>query len=169
MFYTPRFSYGTSETAIWDCPGGTTSVQSGGERRVGTRGVLPGYGDGWVPGRGNTGTQPSCSGRGPRTAKRAPEALQGLEWVVLGARASVQAWYHPAGPVGSLRAPPCTSPSLLGNAASWPIRARLRSYSSKVSQNRVVSPKYVEKACHSPCFQNGSQSRLLKFPDFYFP
>ena len=52
----------------------------------------------------------------PSTAERAPEALQGLEWVVLGAgrtglgTAAGTALYHPAGPVGALRAPPCTGP-----------------------------------------------------------
>ena len=51
-------------------------------------------------GEGYTGTQSSCSGRGADTAERAPEAPQGLEWVVSAARAPVQDQYHPAGPVG---------------------------------------------------------------------
>ena len=40
--------------------------------------------------------------------------------------------------------------------ASWPIRVRLTSFYSKVSQNDEVSPKYTHKACHSPYSQNGS-------------
>ena len=40
-------------------------------------------------------------------------------------------------------------------AASWPIRARLRVISPKVSQNGQVSPKSSEKASRSPYFQNG--------------
>ena len=56
---------------------------------------------------------------------------------------------------------------LPGNAASWPIRARLGSHYCKVSQNREVSPKSSQKACHSPCFQKRAQKSplgILRFP-----
>ena len=51
-------------------------------------------------------------------------------------------------------------------AASWPIRARFDLICLKVSQNRVVSPKYTEKACHSPCIQNGLRKSPLEIPGF---
>ena len=68
------------------------------------------------------------------------------------------------------RSVPCR-PSLVfpQNAASWPIRARFHLNSTKLSQNGQVSLKYVEKACNSPCFQNGpgkSPLGILGFP-FY--
>ena len=43
------------------------------------------------------------------TAKRAPEALQGLEWVVGVQRTPGD---HPSGPVGPCRALPVTSPGM---------------------------------------------------------
>ena len=55
------------------------------------------------------------------------------------------------------------------NAASWPIRARFTPLYSKVSQNREVSPKYHEKASHSPYFQNGRQKSPLEILRFPFP
>ena len=72
--------------------------------------------------------------------------------------------YHPAGPVGH-PCPPCTH--TLRNAASWPITARFQVISHKVSQNGIVSPKNVNKACHSPYIQNGAQKsplEILRFP-----
>ena len=62
-------------------------------------------------------------------------------------------------------APPCTWD--LANAASGPIRAELRSFYYKVSQNDEVSPKKCQKAYHSPCSQNGlkkSPLEKLRFP-----
>ena len=70
----------------------------------------------------------------------------------------------PLGLPGPLRCPG-TSPR--AKAASWPIRARIEVIYLKVSQNREVSPKYIEKASHSPYFQNGSQKsplEILRFP-----
>ena len=46
-------------------------------------------------------------------------------------------------------------------------KARFSQYFSKVSQNDEVSPKYIEKASHSPCFQNGLRNSpldILRFP-----
>ena len=74
-------------------------------------------------------------------------------------------WVPPFGPGQPTRGPPCTQDPW--NAASWPIGARLGSYFSKVSQNRQVSPKLVNKASHTPYFQNGSQKsplEILRFP-----
>ena len=53
-------------------------------------------------------------------------------------------------------------------AASGPIRARFDLISCKVSQTAIVSPKSVEKACHSPYLQNGSQKSPLEFLRFLF-
>ena len=61
--------------------------------------------------------------------------------------------------------PPCPS---LAKAASGPIRARFKVNLLKVSQNGLVSPKYVNKACHSPCFQNELQMSALDFLRFPF-
>ena len=52
------------------------------------------------------------------------------------------------------------------DAASWPIRARFDLFPEKLSQNRVVSLKYVQKAYHSPYFQNGYQKSPLDFLGF---
>ena len=62
-------------------------------------------------------------------------------------------------------APPC--PRYPQNAASGPIGARFHLISYKLSENGVVSPKSVEKACVSPYFQNGVQKsplNILRFP-----
>ena len=119
----------------------------------------PWVGTGWVYRvgiqggyRGST-TQPPRE-EDPSPAERAPEAPVGLEWVgdgvwtrVPGCSAAGTALYHPAGPVGSPWAPPCTGPQ---NAASGPIGARFDLISYKVSKNGQVSPKKCEKASHSP-------------------
>ena len=86
------------------------------------------------------------------------------EWVVSGCSAPVRPVTTPAGPgrpEGSLSPP-------RANAASGPIRARFSVISSKVSQNRIVSPKMWYKACHSPYFQNGCQKSALGFLRFPF-
>ena len=82
----------------------------------GTRvGILGGYQGGLY--RGSTPSHPAPREDGPMTAKRAPEAPQGLEWVVMGSgRVS---WGDggrggscttPAGPGRSLRALPVQDP-----------------------------------------------------------
>ena len=84
----------------------------------------------------------------------------------MGARANggVYGYPHPAGPVG-LGTP---QPSL-----GYPRKCRLLANMArfhdiycKVSQNREVSSKYVDKACHSPYFQNGSKKSPLEIPRF---
>ena len=76
-----------------------------------------------------------------------------------------------------LRTPICRSqPSPawqapLGPGGGWDLlrwqTARFDLILLKLRQNGVVSPEYVEKACHSPCFQNGrvkSPLEILRFP-----
>ena len=92
------------------------------------------------------------------TAKRAPEPLQGVEWVVISCSAR-----YPRMPFGSGRAPvpsPCSSAPR--KPASWPIRARFNLFYVKLSQNGEVSLKYVQKACHTPYFQNRPQKSPLE-------
>ena len=103
------------------------------------------------------------------TAKRAPEPPAGGGVGGHSARTYRRLYgprYHPSGPVGSLLDPPCTW--VLGIAASWPIRARYHLIYYKVSQNAEVSPKYVEKAYHSPCFTFSVQKSPLDFLGFPF-
>ena len=82
-------------------------------------GVYQGGYTGWVWGGAIPGYYPAPARKGPRTAERAPEGLQGLEWVVLGAwtrHPYVQAPGPPLrGPVGSLWDPPCPGPFLEQN------------------------------------------------------
>ena len=119
---------------------------------------------------GYTGVLPShparCSGRTLQTAKRAPEAPAGSwsGWSA-GSGRPVRPVTTPAGP-GRGSCPSLSPPR--ADAASWPIKARLRVISSKVSQNGGVSLKYVEKAYHSPCSQNGPQKSPLEIPGFPF-
>ena len=79
--------------------------------------------------------------------------------------AAGRAGYPPLrGPVGPMLGPPWYPP--LADAASQPIRARISRILLKVSQNHGVSPLFHEKACHSPCSQNGSQKSPLDFLRF---
>ena len=52
------------------------------------------------------------------------------------------------------------------NPASWPIPARFDLILLKLSQNGIVSSKSVQKACHSPYFQNLVQKSPLGFLRF---
>ena len=72
-------------------------------------GIRVGIREGAIP-----GTTPAPREEGPDTAKRAPEALQGPEWVVSGAGRVTGGWTgipHPAGPVGLARQPSLGIPS----------------------------------------------------------
>ena len=71
----------------------------------------------------------------------------------------------PSGPGRSLQALPVLGPS---ECRLWAIRARFNLILLKVSQNDEVSPFFIEKACHSPCFQNGLHKSPLDFPRFPF-
>ena len=168
--YTPRFSYRCPKYTVSACPrvlcrARTDRGVQGGAGRVGV--------PRWVYRVGNTGyyrapTNPALkSTRRPATAGSGPSP-QGRVGRKQGAGPGGDGGWDgpgttPAGPVGS-QDPPCTGTSQI--AASWPIRARFHLIFYKVSQKAGVSPKYVEKACHSPCLQNGSQKSPLDFLGF---
>ena len=121
------------------------------DRGVAAVGCGPGGYTGGVLGGLYRYPQPAARG-GPQkqTAKRAPGSLQGLEWGGLRGPDVLGALQHvptPAGPGRSLWALPGTC---LRFRPSWPIGARFDLISHKVSKNHGVSPKSVQKACHSP-------------------
>ena len=132
----------------------------------GTGGWYRGMGTGWVLGGAIPGYYPpSC-----KVPMRNVPAVRGQG--VLGPSLGEYARRRGRLPGTTLRAGRCPwplpVPGTLAYAASQPIRARFKVYLLKVSQNAEVSPEYVQKACHSPCSQTGSESHLLKFPDFRF-
>ena len=129
---------------------------------------LGGY-TGWVIG-GLYRVLPSCLAH-PPTSDRRERALgraqggseAGWAYTGLGTAAGT-APGPPCGPGQAARCPPCPGPSECRLTAN---RARFHLFPYKVSQNREVSPVFVEKACHSPCFQNGpgkSALEILRFP-----
>ena len=104
------------------------------------RGVYRVVRAGWVWRVGIPGsTYPARRARNPAnmTAERAPEVLQGLEWVVMCSRVGACPSTHPAGPVRHPCLPWYWDPL---NAASGPIRARFSLIYCKVSQKGRVSP-----------------------------
>ena len=122
---------------------------------------------GWVSGWAIPGTtQPPRKEQahqrsGPRKALQGPGVGGWVQRVRPGSQTT-----H-SGPL-DLRGPlRCLGPFLGQYAASWPITARFDVIFHKVSQNRVVSPESVQKASHSPCFQNRLQKsplEILRFP-----
>ena len=69
-------------------------------------------------------------------------------------------------PCGARSAHPWTSLGYPSECRLWANKARFQSISYKVSQNGQVSPINVEKACHSPYFQNElgkSPLEILRF------
>ena len=157
---TPRFSYGVSKRAVRALPTSTAMA---------TAAVVYGWDGytGWVAGRAIPGYYPPSTLKSPTqslTAKRAPEAPAGAGVGGQGRAGWDGPCTHPPGPVGPA-ALPGTGPSQ--NPASWPIWARIDLILLKVSQKREVSPKYVNKACHSPYFKNRVQKSplgKLRFP-----
>ena len=143
---------GTAVTAMYGC--GYTA-------RTGIR-----VGTGWVYRVGNTGpsTKDGHLKSGAYDSEAGPGSpSMGLEWVVI-CTAPPSVRTPPSGPG---RAPEPSLGAPRANAASWPIKARIRPLFSKVSQNRIVSPEYTHKACHSPYSQNGlgkSPLKILRFP-----
>ena len=83
-------------------------VLVGGATRACLEGGYTGYWDGVGTGEGYTGYYPPTAQGAHIPAKRAPEALQGLEWVGIWAGACSGGWTgsctHPPGPV-ALQAP----------------------------------------------------------------
>ena len=73
-------------------------------------------------------------------------------------------WRPPSGP-GRSTLWPSLSPGP-SECRLWANRARIDYILLKVSQNRIVSPEFVEKACHSPYSQNGSGKSALDFLGF---
>ena len=125
-----------------------------------------GMGTGWVQGGVIPGTPPAARGGNPDRRSRAPEALQGLEWVV---RVDGRTGGAVQAPTMRARSVSLQEPSLVPaplTAASWPIRARIDPISCKVSQNGQVSPKNMQKASRSPYSQNGLKKSPLEFLGF---
>ena len=88
--------------------------------------------------------------------------LGGDYWVFGGGDGS---WVPPYGPGRSCQQA-LPVPRTLRNAASGPIRARIQYIYRKVSQNGQVSPKYPQKASHSPCFHFSLRKSPLEIPRF---
>ena len=111
---------------------------------------------------GTTHPPSTLPGRGPTDSGAGPGSPAGLEWVVCGSSGVTGHGTVPVPPCGPGRggAPPCTGTSQI--CPSWPIRARFHLILHKVSQNRGVSPVFIEKACPSPCLQNGLQKSALE-------
>ena len=170
---TPRFSYRSPKLVICACSqdtrhGWSVCMTS----RVGTRaGIAGGYQGGYTGGvlPSHQVLRPS----GGLTAKRAPEAPAGLEWVVRVQRPQDRSPEHPdpttpdpAGPPGPLRWVWALSPS---KPAFWPIVARLR----VISWNLVKTTKCHQFLCKRPVivpiFQNGSHLSPLEILRFPFP
>ena len=103
-------------------------------------------------------TQPPCCSRSKPDSEAGPrKALQGpgVGWSgAADVRWAGRLQNPPYGPGRSLWALPGSGPSECPPRAH---RARINLILLKVSQNAEVSPKYVNKACHSPHSQNGSQ------------
>ena len=137
------------------------------EVRAGRVGSTGGY-TGWVPGGLYRYTQPPCSRRSHTSEAGPVSPCRGLEWVGVGP--DVPAGWgrlqdHPCGARSVPLAPPCPGPSecpLLAN------RARIDLILLNYGQNDEVSPKYVEKAYHSPCFQKPLVKSPLEIPRFPF-
>ena len=150
---TPRFSYTEVKTAVRAVTGCTGMLTSDGwDGWVPGWGMgLGGYGEGYTgcPATLRSGGQIQRSG--PRKALQGP-GVGGI-WLQ---RPPGHPGLHPTTPAGPAPCGRCRRPGL-SNAASGPIRARFHYISSKVSQNLVVSPKNVHKACHSPCSQKRAQ------------
>ena len=164
VFYTPRFSYDGVKVAVptdtYTAPTDVPAVRCSGVAGPGCR--LGGY-TGWViPG---SHRHHALLARRTYPAKRAPEApARGLEWVGYVRVRPSHADHH------SLRSGPlrCQHASPRANSRLWANRARFSDISWKLSQNRGVSPKSVQKACHSPYFQNRLKKSALGFLRFPF-
>ena len=126
---------------------------------------------GWVYRVGTPPAHPAsplCSRRGPGPAERAPEGPAGA-W-------SGGSWDSDVRGRRRGRIPPCGArsgtpghpPCILSECRLLATKARFRHISQKVSQNRQVSPKYVEKAYHSPCFPKPLKKSPLEIPRFPF-
>ena len=157
-------------------PSKRSYVHAAGHRTAGS-GHRVGVQAGWVPGwgmglggyqEGYTGYYPASWKAEPTDSGAGPGRPQGLEWVVCRCSArpsSMTTHSSTPGASGARFAVMDLSPL---NAASGPIRARFSHILLKVSKNPIVSSKNVQKACHSPHFQNGLQKSPLVFSRFPF-
>ena len=163
MFYTPRFSWDTSETVICACPVVPRTVVYpccrdvrclAGCTRVGIQvGTWEGY----------TGYYPASLKAEGMTAERAPEGLQGLEWVVIPA-APAQPSTHPSGPVGPTRGPSLVEDwAPRANPASGLIGRDLGQYSVKLVKTWKCHQKVCKRPPIVPIYKTGSKCHLLKF------
>ena len=118
--------------------------------RVGIRGgYIPGGCTGAIPGTTlHRARKPLTSGAGPGSPAGAGVGGLGAGRVPPCSAAGDGSWDHPSGPVGAPGPLPVPGPL---ECRLWPITARFHDISQKLSKNGHVSPKYVEKACHSPC------------------
>ena len=154
---TPRFSYGWSKTAVPSMPSTGGMVRA--VRGTGWDGYTGGCRGGVIPVHPSTLLEGGAQNQRSGPAASCREA----EWWVLGAGTPAD---HPCGARSVLR-PSLSAPR--AHAASGPIRARIQLNYTKVSQNRGVSPEMSQKACHSPCSQNGARKsplEILRFPFF---
>ena len=149
---TPRFSYGCPETAVWGGP----ACRTGGRREVVRAGWVLRVGiPGWVLGRAIPVYYPATAREVPMRNCTQEQLAAGCKGV-LGPSPGLSVRRRGRLPVPTLRARsvPMGPPWYWDpwNAASGPITARFQVNSHKVRQNGEVSPKYVDKASHSPCF-----------------
>ena len=155
-----------SETVISTCAVGSCSVMSRGCARRCTRVGVPG----WVYREGiregYTGVVPSHRKAEGMYSEAGPEGLQGLEWWYIPAARPAPADHPLHTPAGCSGARSAVSWDLLENARLLANKARFDLILLKLSQNRQVSPKYAQKASHSPYFQNGLKKSPLDFPRF---
>ena len=135
--------------------------------------VGTGMGTGWVvPGWVYRGVLPSHPAtlleEDPRSRQRSgprrPPAGR-LEWVVCGSGRTGVRRRRRALTHHSLRSGPLRW-SVPSECRPWANRARFNVISQKLSENGQASPKSVEKAYHSPYFQNGSRISPLGFLRF---
>ena len=169
---TPRFSYGTSETAICACPTGPVDVGSAINSGCTGWGMVPGGYTGWVYRGCIPGYYPSTAQGGPSDSEAGPGSLReagvGGHW----GRVRVPGYGGRDGHSPTLRARsvPCWAlpREYPWNAHLGPIWRELRSKpvklvkTTKCHQNNVKRPPIV------PISKTGSESQLLKFSDFHF-
>ena len=139
-------------------------------------GVRAGYGTGWCTGGvyrvGNTGglyRYPATlleETHGQRSGPRRP--CRGRSGWSMGRTYRGRRRDGHSPPCGPGRHPAGTSLGIPSECRLTANRARIHQYFSKVSQKAEVSPKNVEKACHSPCFQNVLEKSPLDFLGFTF-
>ena len=129
------------------------------------------WGPGGCTGVGNTGvyypaTQHAARGATQRSGPRKPLQGAGVGGVAdVPGTAAGRLLRPPYGPGRSLQALPVSGPS---ECRLWANTATFDLILLKLSQNRRVSPFLIEKACHSPYFQNGLQKSALEKLRFPF-